>query len=117
MLAHRLNVEHALLPGLYVSFIYNQSGALIRWFRDTFAMADKAGLAPGADIFDMLSREMPPEPTRLLVLPHFEITGAPDFIVDSAGVIAGLRTHTTRGRSSGPLWKVQPSTLSTASKR
>ena len=97
MLARRLNVEHALLPDLYVSFIYNQSGALIRWFRDTFAKADGATLEPGTDIYDVLSREMPTEPTRLLVLPHFEITGAPDFITDSAGVIAGLRTHTTRG--------------------
>jgi xylulokinase len=97
MLARRLNVEHALLPDLYASFIYNQSGALIRWFRDTFAKADSAALKTDADIYDVLSQEMPSEPTRLLVLPHFEITGAPDFITDSAGVIAGLRTHTTRG--------------------
>ena len=39
----------------------------------------------------------PPEPTRLLVLPHFEITGSPHFIADSAGAIVGLRTSTTRG--------------------
>ena len=40
---------------------------------------------------------MPAEPTRLLVLPHFEPTGAPGFIEDSAGVILGLRTSTQRG--------------------
>lgn len=97
MLACGLNVEHHVLPGIYLSFIYNQSGALVRWFRDTFAQADAARLVPGEDIFDALMREMPVAPTRLLALPHFEMTGTPHFIADSAGVLAGLRTHTTRG--------------------
>lgn len=97
MLPCGLNVEHHVLKGLYVSFIYNQSGVLVRWFRDTFAAADKLLLEGNEDLYDILMRELPPEPTRLLVLPHFEITGTPDFIADSAGVIAGLRTTTTRG--------------------
>ena len=41
---------------LYVSFIYNQSGSLVRWFRDTFARADLQMLAPGADIYEQLAR-------------------------------------------------------------
>lgn len=97
MLPCGLNVEHHVLKGLYVSFIYNQSGVLVRWFRDTFAAADKQLLDGKEDLYDVLMRELPPEPTRLLVLPHFEITGTPDFISDSAGVIAGLRTTTQRG--------------------
>ena len=97
MLKVGLNVEHHVLPGLYVSFIYNQAGSLVRWFRDTFASADRRLLAPGVDIYDALSAEVPKEPTRLLTLPYFEPSGAPDFIADAAGVIAGLRTHTTRG--------------------
>jgi xylulokinase len=32
----------------------------------------------------------------VLVLPHFDITGPPDFIADSYGVIAGLRLETLR---------------------
>jgi xylulokinase len=32
-----------------------------------------------------------------MVLPHFSATGPPDFITDSAGVIAGLRLETQRG--------------------
>ena len=40
---------------------------------------------------------MPPEPTRLLTLPYFEITGPPGFIADASGVIVGLKTTTTRG--------------------
>ncbi len=92
MLPLGLNVEHHVLPGLYLSFLYNQSGSLVKWFRDTFA----PGLQ-GGDVYGALMREMPDAPTRLLVLPHFEMTGAPDFITDSAGVIAGLRTSTERG--------------------
>ena len=96
MLSCSLNVEHHVLDGLYVSFLYNQAGSLVRWFRDTFAAADRR-LARGADIYERLSDEMPDEPTGLLVLPHFEMTGPPHFAADSAGVIVGLRTSTTRG--------------------
>lgn len=96
MLPHGLSVEHHVLAGLYVSFLWNQSGMLVRWFRDTFAGADRR-LAGDADIYDLLAAEMPPEPTRLLVLPHFEVTGPPHFTSDSAGVIVGLHAGTTRG--------------------
>ena len=97
MLAHGFNVEHHVLDGLYVSFLYNQSGSLIRWFRDTFAAAERDAAAEGQDVYDLLAREMPEAPTALLTLPHFEVTGPPYFTADSAGVILGLRTSTTRG--------------------
>jgi len=97
MLERGLNVEHHILPGLYVSFIYNQSGTLVRWFRDTFAAADSKALPQGQDIYDALAAEMPEGPTRLLTLPYFEPTGAPHFIADASGVIAGLKMTTTRG--------------------
>ncbi|MBZ5516539.1 MAG: hypothetical protein LAN62_17160 [Acidobacteriia bacterium] len=97
MLRHGFNVEHHILPGLFVSFIYNQSGSLVRWFRDTFAGADKKLLSPEEDIYEMLAREMPEEPTRLFTLPYFELTGPPQFVADASGVILGLKTGTTRG--------------------
>jgi len=97
MLSHGLNVEHHVLPGLYVSFLYNQGGSLVRWFRDTFAAADRKLAGEGVDVYDLLAREMPAEPTRLLVLPHFDVTGPPHFTGESAGVIVGLKTSTTRG--------------------
>ncbi|GAK52028.1 xylulokinase [Candidatus Moduliflexus flocculans] len=93
MLKTGLNVEHHVLPGLYVSFIYNQAGTLIRWFRDTFAAAEHAR----QDIYDLFAREMPQEPTSLLTLPYFEPTGTPHFIADASGAILGLKTSTTRG--------------------
>ena len=97
MLRSGLNIEHHVLPGLYVSFIYNQGGSLVKWFRDTFAAADGKLAGPDADIFAMLGDEMPHEPTGLLTLPYFEITGPPEFVAEASGVIAGLNTGTSRG--------------------
>ena len=42
LLAEGLNIEHHVLPDLFVAFIFNQSGLLVKWFRDTFA----AGCVP-----------------------------------------------------------------------
>ena len=98
MLARGLNTEHHAAPGRYVSFIYNQGGSLLKWYRDTFAAADHArARAAGRDIYAELIAEMPSGPGRVVVLPHFSVTGPPDFISDSSGVIAGLRLETTRG--------------------
>jgi xylulokinase len=98
MLARGLNTEHHAVPGLFVSFIYNQGGALVKWFRDTFAAAERQqALETGADIYARLFAEIPAEPSRLTVLPHFTATGPPEFISDSAGVVAGLRLETSRG--------------------
>lgn len=88
-----LNIEHHVVPGLYVSFLYNQGGVLLRWFRDTFAKE----IRTTENIYDCLAREMPDDPTRLFTLPYFEMTGSPDFISNASGAIIGLKTHTTRG--------------------
>jgi xylulokinase len=95
LLAEGLNVEHHVLPDLFVTFIWNQSGLLVKWFRDTFA----AGCVPPAntDLYTLLDREMPDAPTRLLVLPHFEPPVSPRIIPDTSGVIVGLKLGTTRG--------------------
>ncbi len=97
MLNAGLSIEHHVLPDLYLTFIYNQSGALVKWFRDTFAQADQRLLRPDEDLYEALMAELPLEPTGLLALPHFEPTGAPHYIANSAGVIAGLHTDTPRG--------------------
>lgn len=92
MLKHGLNVEHHILPGLYVSFIYNQGGLLVKWFRNTFAAE-----SPIEGLYARLDAEMPVDPTRLMVLPYFDVTGPPEFVGDASGVIAGLKMGTTRG--------------------
>ena len=93
-----LNTEHHAAAGRFVSFIYNQGGLLLKWYRDAFAQAERrAAEREGRDVYAQLISEIPPEPSSVLVLPHFTVTGPPEFITDSSGVIAGLKVETTRG--------------------
>ncbi len=94
MRAQGLNIEHHVAPEVFVSFLFNQAGSLVRWFRDTFAAAETD---QGGDIFDRLNKELPTEPSSLLVLPHFDPLLWPKSVTDSSGVILGLKTRTTRG--------------------
>ena len=99
MLQSGLNMEHHVVPGQFVSFLYNLSGgALLRWARDTLASAEKTAAAErGADVYGLLMAELPDKPTSLMVLPHFAPCGPPTFDANSAGVIAGLKLETSRG--------------------
>jgi xylulokinase len=98
MAANGLNTEHHAVPGKYVSFLYNQGGALIKWYRDTFAhLEHQQAQAGGQDIYSALIAETSEEPSGIFVLPHFTATGPPEFIDDSCGVILGLHLETRRG--------------------
>lgn len=98
MIPRGLNTEHHAAPGRYVSFIYNQGGILVKWFRDTFAAAEhRQAKAEGRDVYPQLFAELPEGPSGLMVLPHFTATGTPEFVTDTCGVIAGLRLETPRG--------------------
>jgi len=98
MMRWGLNTEHHAAPGRFVSFIYNQGGLLVKWYRDTFARADReAAERVGRDVYDDLIREIPSGPSSVFVLPHFTVTGPPEFVTDSSGVIVGLKLDTTRG--------------------
>jgi len=96
MIERGLNTEHHAIPERYVSFIYNQGGSLVKWFRDTFAATEHRE-ADGRSVYPTLFDEIPAEPSRVMVLPHFTTTGPPDFITDSCGLIAGLNLETSRG--------------------
>jgi xylulokinase len=98
MIPRGLNTEHHAVPGRYVSFLYNQGGSLVKWYRDTFAAAEqRQARKRGRSVYPALFAELPQEPGSVLVLPHFTTTGPPDFIADSAGLIVGLRLDTSRG--------------------
>jgi xylulokinase len=102
MIERGVNTEHHAVPGKFVSFIYNQGGSLVKWFRDTFAAAEHqqanaTPVAPGRDVYEDLFAEIPEDISPTMVLPHFATTGPPEFISDSSGVIAGLRLETSRG--------------------
>ncbi len=98
MIERGLNTEHHAVPGKYVSFIYNQGGSIVKWFRDAFAAAEhRRAQERGKDVYDDLFAEIPDGPSGIIVLPHFTVTGPPAFISDSCGVIAGLHLETSRG--------------------
>ncbi len=98
MIERGLNTEHHAVPGQYVSFLYNQGGSLVKWFRNTFAAAERLRTqTSGQGLYAALLSEMPEDLSRIMVLPHFAITGPPDFIADSCGVVAGLKLETSRG--------------------
>lgn len=99
MLERGLNIEHHAVPNRYVSFLYNQGGSLLKWYRDTFAAADAScAREEGWDIYAKLLSEMPAGPSGLMVVPHFTVTGPPKYISNSSGMIAGLTLETTRGQ-------------------
>jgi xylulokinase len=98
MIARGLNTEHHAVPGLFASFIYNPGGALVKWYRDTFAAEEKKqARLSRRDIYADLISEIPQLPSEVLVLPHFAPTGPPEFITDSSGVMIGLKLETKRG--------------------
>lgn len=98
MIERGLNTQHHAVPGQYVCFIYNQGGSLVKWFRDTFAASEhRRAQREGRDVYPELFAELPDSLSPVVVLPHFAVTGPPEFITDSSGVIAGLRLETTRG--------------------
>ncbi len=91
MLPHGLNTEHHAVRGRFVSFLYNHGGSLLKWFRDTFAQdVRKAAELSHTNVYDLILREVPAEPSSVLVLLHFAPTGRPEFVADSSGVIVGL---------------------------
>jgi xylulokinase len=97
MLPLGLNIECHAVPDRFVTFIYNQGGLLLKWYRDTFARADHESAArTGTDVYTALVAETPEEPSSVLVLPHFTVTGPPEFLTGSSGAILGLTLETSR---------------------
>ena len=98
MIAQGLNTEHHALADRYVSFIYNLSGAIVKWYRDTFAAEEhRQALARGEDVYFPLFEEIPPGPSPVTVLPHFGPTLFPEAVTHPNGVMTGLTLETRRG--------------------
>lgn len=98
MIHYGLNIEHHILPDVFVSFIYHMGGSIVKWYRNTFASAEHTALkAQGEDAYSMLFSELPDEVGPLFVLPNFAPMGPPDFLSNSSGVILGLTNYTKRG--------------------
>jgi xylulokinase len=92
MMSAGINVEHHVLPGLYVSFIFNQAGMLVKWFRNTFAGNENSN-----DIYSKLESEIPDKITDIFSFPYFEATGAPYYANGAKGGFIGLSASSSRG--------------------
>lgn len=98
MVRNRLNIEHHAAPGLFVSFIYNLSGgALVKWYKRTFA-GNRYGKQELPELnYDTLFGEVPDETNDIIVIPRFGPTGPPDFLKTCAGTITNLSLEHGRG--------------------
>ena len=99
MIARGLNTEHHAMPGRFVSFIYTHGGSIVKWYRDTFASADhRQALAAGEDVYPALFAEVSARSqSGASCCRYFAQTGPPEFVMDSSGVMAGIRLNTPRG--------------------
>jgi len=86
------------VSGLYLAMTLNHSGGLtLRWFRDTLAQGEvQRAREEGRDPYDLLLGGASPEPTSLLLLPHFAGSGTPRFDTASKGALLGLTFSTTK---------------------
>jgi len=93
-----ISVYNHVVPGLFLAMTLNHSGGMsLRWFRDGFCepQMNKSAQA-GNDAYDLILAGASPEPTQLLVLPHFAGSGTPTFDTASKAAILGLTFATTR---------------------
>ncbi len=86
------------VAGMYVCLAYNfTGGCLLRWFRDTFGQQDVAEARQrGVDPYEIILENIPDEPTRILLLPHFGSTGTPYLDPNPKSAVIGLDLATKR---------------------
>jgi xylulokinase len=93
-----ISVYSHVVPDLFLAMTLNHSGGLaLRWFRDGFCEPQLERSAAGeGDAYDLILAGASPEPTGLLVLPHFSGAGTPTFDTASKGAVLGLTFSTSR---------------------
>lgn len=88
-----------MVNDLYFCLANNAGGgSLLRWFRDTLGREEvEQSHSTGVDVFDLIVQQATAQPTRLLVLPHFEGSYNPWMDPHSTGAIVGLSLKIPRG--------------------
>ena len=92
-----ISVYSHVVPGLFLAMSLNHSGGMaLRWFRDGFCEQQVTQSSrEGTDAYDLILAGASPEPTDLLVLPHFSGSGTPSLDTASKAAILGLTFATT----------------------
>jgi xylulokinase len=98
MLKNNLACYPHAAEGLYVALAFNfTGGSLFRWLRDNFARAEaEEAERTGRNVYDLLIEQMSGEPTDLLIVPHFMMTGTPHMDGNPVGAVVGLTLATRR---------------------
>lgn len=92
---YQISCEPFAARGLYNTVAWNNtSGILLKWFVTEFAREEKRGGL--SEAFARMNVQMRPEPTKLLVLPHFSGAATPYMDSESKGAVLGLTLDTRR---------------------
>ena len=99
LMASNLCLYDSAVPGIYGTLAYCLTGGnILQWYRDRFGGAVRAEAEQtGGNVYELLLRQFPADPTSLLVLPYFTPSGTPYFDLHTPGVVYGLRLSTTQG--------------------
>lgn len=87
-----------VVEGMYATVAFSLTGGnVLKWFRDEFG-SKEIDLAKqiNRDPYELLLKQLPEGPTKLLVLPYFTPTGTPYFDSSAKGAIIGLDLSTKR---------------------
>jgi xylulokinase len=84
-------------PGLFATLAFNfTGGSLLRWYRDTLGAKEvEEARVAGMDVYDIMIGKAASGPSRLLLLPHFTMSGTPMFDPAAKGAIVGLTLGTS----------------------
>ncbi len=87
-----------VVPGMYLAMTLNHSGGLVlRWFRDVLCQEEiRQAKAAESDPYDLIFQDASPEPSPVLLMPHFSGSGTPLLDTASKGAFLGLTFGTTK---------------------
>lgn len=90
--SHIIENKYITLPGNFTG------GVLLQWYKEQFGdLENKMAVDRNIDAYDIILDSVEDVPSKLLVLPHFTVTGSPYNDSESTGVILGLQLDTKKG--------------------
>jgi xylulokinase len=101
----RMPCHYHGIPETYMFHTFTSGGVVLRWFRDSFAEAERSvASSMGLDVYDLLAQEaetIVAGAEGLVVIPHLQGAMAPESNANARGAVVGLslrhgRAHVAR---------------------